>query len=93
VRSLRQDDVQPQVVERRISFSAISAKEQAVVTDDEEAQAGLDEGRVVFDDVSVLVPALGSGETDVEPGGSVGAAIHQREGAAHDGGRGVEEFD
>jgi hypothetical protein len=69
------------------------AKEGAVVADDVEAQAGFDEGRVVLDEVAVLVVALGAGGAGVEPGGGVGVAVNEGEGAAHDGGRGVEEFD
>jgi len=63
------------------------------LTEDEAAQAGLDEGWDVWDEVAVLVAALGGGDADVEPGGGVGAAVYEGEGAAHDGGRGVQEFD
>jgi translation elongation factor P/translation initiation factor 5A len=69
------------------------AEEGAVVAEDVEAEAGFDEGRVVLDEVAVLVVALGAGGAGVEPGGGVGVAVNEGEGTAHDGGRGVEEFD
>jgi hypothetical protein len=72
---------------------AARAEEGAVVADDVEAGGGLDEGRIVPDEAAVLVVALGAGDAGVEPGGGVGVAVNEGEGAAHDGGRGVEEFD
>ena len=85
-----QDDVEAEGGEGVV---AARAEEGAVVADDVEAEAGFDEGRVVLDEVAVLVVALGAGGAGVEPGSGVGVAVNEGEGAAHDGGRGVEELD
>jgi hypothetical protein len=90
VGDLRQDDLEAELIERTV---AAGAKEAAIVADDEEAQAGLDEGRVVLDDVTGPIKGLGRGDADVEPGGGIGAAIDEGEGPAHDGGRGIEDLD
>ena len=69
------------------------AEGEAVVADDEKAEAGFDEGGIAGDEGAIFVAAVGGSGAGVEPGGGVGVAVNEGEGTAHDGGRGVEEFD